>query len=647
MSPSPQSRRPPTPFEAASNFAPVPYEPSSGAFLIEISWEVCNQIGGIYQVVRSKAPLMVHRWREQYCMLGPYIEGKVSLEFEASRPTGWLARLLDALAHEGLRVHHGHWLIQGRPRVLLLEHKYLAPQLQSLQQALKSEHGIELTPNEQVVDEALLFGEAVRRTLTAAAGVLSLGNHHNTGAALGAEETLPTQLLAHFHEWQGAVALPYLRRAGLRIGTLFTTHATQLGRYIAPNEPDFYDRLNTLDPDTEALHYNVRAQHDIERACAQHAHVFTTVSQITAEECAALLGRKPDLITPNGLTISRFNVGHDLQTFHADFKQRIHTFTMGYFFPHQRFDLDRTLYLFTSGRFEPRNKGFDLCLEALARLNTQLKLTRTGITVVFFVIASRPVRSIHPLALEKRGILNELRDVCDNIMERVGESLFQRAAAGGKLSLDNLVEDYWQLRYRRTQAALRTDTLPPIVTHILEDDRSDPVLIQLRRLQLFNRPDDAVKVVYHPEFIAPVNPLWGIEYEQFVRGCHLGVFPSAYEPWGYTPLECMALGTPAISSDLAGFGRYVDEVLPDHDRWGVWVLPRRSRTFEDAAEDLAKRLFEFCLLTRRERVSLRNEVEKRSWEFDWSRLGTAYHQAHDLALERLREVDGVRHHVWP
>jgi glycogen(starch) synthase len=632
--PATPSRRPPTPFEAASSVVTYTSEPSRDAFLLEIAWEVCNQVGGIYQVMRSKAPLMVHRWRDQYCMVGPYLETKAPVEFDPSRATGWLARLVEALEQGGMRVHHGHWLIQGRPRVLLLEYKRLSDDLPALRRSLWTELGIEAPDSEPVVDNAVLFGEAVRRTLAAAAGVLSHGELHGSGETFGMEEPVPARLVAHFHEWQGAVALPYVRRTGLRIGTLFTTHATQLGRYIASSEPDFYDKLERIDDVAEAAHYNVRAQHGVERACARDAHVFTTVSPITAEECTALLGRSPDLITPNGLTISRFNVGHDLQTFHADFKQRIHAFTMGYFFPHHRFDLDRTLYMFTSGRFEPHNKGFDLCLDAMARLNAQLKLARTGITVVFFVIASRPTRSIHPLALEKRGVLNELRDVCENILERVGDALFTRAAAGGKLQLDNLVDEYWQLRYRRTQAALRTDVLPPIVTHILEDDRTDPILTQLRSLELFNRADDAVKIVYHPEFITPVNPLWGIEYEQFVRGCHLGVFPSAYEPWGYTPLECMALGTPAISSDLAGFGRYLDELLPDHDRWGVWVLPRRGRTFNDAADDLARRLFEFCMLTRRERVSLRNEVEKRCWEFDWSKLGSAYHRAHDLALER-------------
>lgn len=595
--------------------------------LIEIAWEVCNQVGGIYQVVKSKAPLMVNRWRGHYCLIGPYLSGKAQLEFEPSPPNDRFMRVMTALEKEGVIAHHGTWLIQGRPRVLLLEHRRLVDSLATFRQAVASELRIDVAHGEPVIDEAILFGEAVRRALKAMTEAL-IGARPNAG-----EEQLH-RLLAHFHEWQGGVALPLLRRRNPDVSTVFTTHATQVGRYIASSEPDFYDRLYRIDSDAAAAQYNVRTQHGIEQACARDAHVFTTVSQITAEESAALLGRSPDVITPNGLDVARYNVGHDFQTFHADFKQRLHAFTTGYFFPYSTFDLDRTLYMFTSGRFEPRNKGFDLCLEAMARLNSQLKLMRLNVTVVFFIVAARPTRSIHPLVLEKRGVLNELREVCDNILERVGESLVQRAASGDKLQLDDLIEEYWQLRYRRTQAAFRMDSLPPIVTHILDDDRNDPVLEKLRSLQLWNQAEDPVKVVYHPEFITPVNPLWGIEYEQFVRGCHLGLFPSAYEPWGYTPLECMALGTPAISSDLAGFGRYVEEVLPDHDQWGVWVLPRRGRTFSEAADELARRVYEYCTLTRRHRVTLRNEVEKRSWDFDWSRLGIAYHRAHDLALER-------------
>jgi glycogen(starch) synthase len=609
----------------------TPLEPSwhdegpADAYLFEIAWEVCNQVGGIYQVVRSKVPLMASRWRDRYCLIGPFVAGKAQLEIEESPASGWLASALQAVARAGLPVHHGHWLIEGRPRVLLIEHGAVGARLAELRQIAREEHGIPALEHDALVDAALLFGEAVRKLLQTIEEELE-------GAR--ARRPVPKQLIAHFHEWQGGMALPVLRHAKLPIATVFTTHATQLGRYIASSEADFYERLPSIDASAMAAHYNVRAQHAIERACANDAHVFTTVSPITAEECTVLLGRTPDVITPNGLNIARFNVGHDFQTFHAQFKERLHDFTMGYFFPNHGFDLNRTLYMFSSGRFEMHNKGFDLCLDALAQLNAQLKAVRLGMTVVFFIVTARPTRSLNPLVLEKRGVLNQLTEVCDQIVHRVGTELARRAASGEQLRLDDLVEEYWQLRYRRTQAAFKMDVLPPIVTHILEDDQYDPVLVKLRELKLFNRPEDPVKVVYHPEFITPVNPLWGIEYEQFVRGCHIGLFPSAYEPWGYTPLECMALGTPAVSSDLAGFGRYVQETLPDHEQAGLTVLPRRGRDYHDVAADLAQRLFAYCSLSRRERVELRNHVERRSWELDWSKLGGAYHKAHDLALER-------------
>ncbi len=630
MSPSIPSRRLRTPFEAS--YAPEPFAQSSHAhraFLFEIAWEVCNQVGGIYQVLRSKAPLMSERWDSRYCVVGPYVAAKAALEFEEEAPSGFFARVLERLAACGVRAHYGHWLIQGKPRAILLEHWNLQQNLGEFKYTLYQYSGIDCPASEQVVDEALLFAEAVQRLFSSICAEISLSRQ--------GDETsdIPEHLLAQFHEWQGGAAIMGLRRAQLPIALVFTTHATQLGRYIASNEDGFYERLPSIDHGDAAARYNVRAQHGLERACAHGAHVFTTVSQITAEECTFLLGRTPDLITPNGLNISRFNVGHDFQTFHADFKDRIHAFTTGYFFPNHRFDLDRTLYMFTSGRFEPKNKGFDLCLEAMARLNAELKAAQLNTTIVFFIVTSRPTRSINPLMLEKRGVLNELDNVCEKILDQVGDGLVRNAAAGEPLHLDDLVGEYWQLRYRRTQAAFRMDTLPPIVTHILRDDQHDPVLNQLRQLDLINRREDPVKVIYHPEFIGPASPLWGIEYEQFVRGCHLGLFPGAYEPWGYTPLECMALGTPAISSDLAGFGRYVTDTLPDHEQWGVSVLPRRGRAFHDAAADLAQRLLEYCRMSRRERVNLRNEVEKRSWEFDWSRLGHAYHTAHDLALSRI------------
>ncbi|MCZ7633998.1 MAG: hypothetical protein M5U20_11040 [Phycisphaerales bacterium] len=438
------------------------------------------------------------------------------------------------------------------------------------------------------------------------------------------------------HEWLGGLAIPFIRREQLPVSLVFTTHATLLGRYIATSDPDFYRRLTTIDHEAEARRYGIRAQHHYERAAAHGAHVFTTISPITAEECGALLGRKPDLVLPNGLNVEQYSVGHEFQTLHAQFKDRIHQFVMGHFFPTYAFDLDKTLYFFSSGRFEPRNKGFDLCLDACARLNAELRRRGSDVTVVFFIITRRPARSLLPEALQSRGVLSELREVCEHISATLGERMFREAAAGRRVNLDSLVDEYWRLRMRRTQAALKTDRLPSVFTHHMDDAESDEIVRTIRRLGLLNHPEDRVKVVYHPDFISPTNPLWGMEYEQFVRGCHLGVFPSAYEPWGYTPLECVTMGVPAVTSDLAGFGRHVAENFADHDRWGLWILPRRGREYGESADLLARRMLEFCTLDRRARVALRNQVEQRSWNFDWSRVSRPYHVAHDLALARAR-----------
>lgn len=617
--------------DATSTPDPALARSTGGPHLFEVSWETCNQVGGIYQVIRSKAPLMTQRWGEHYCLVGPYEKGKATLEFEPARAVGWLGRAIEELDKQGHKVHYGRWLVPGRPRVVLLEYGLSNDRLAQVKYQLWADHGIESPGNDWLIDQVVAFTEAVRRFFEA---VCEQRGPSMAGGGGGS-------LIAHFHEWLGGLAIPMIRRMRLPIATVFTTHATLLGRYIASSRQDFYDQLPWMDHEQESRRYNVVTQHKIERACAHGAHVFTTVSTVTAEECSGLLGRPVDVVVPNGLTIGMYNAGHDQQRLHADWKEQIHRFTMGHFFPSYSFDLDRTLYVFTSGRYEPKNKGFDICLEAMARLNAEMKAASLGKTIVFFIISRRATKSINPLAMEKRGVLNELAEVCHKITQGVGERLFTRAAAGGRLHLDDLVDEYWMLRYRRAQHALKQHCLPMVVTHILEDDQNDPVLNHIRLLGLHNREDDPVKVVYHPDFISPTNRLWGMEYDQFVRGCHLGLFPSQYEPWGYTPLESIAMGVPAVTSDLAGFGRYVQENMHDHDKWGVTVLRRRGRSFHDSAADLARFLLDFCRLERRERISLRNEVDKRSWDFDWSRLGKAYHTAHDLALARLNAESAI------
>ena len=605
--------------EAAAVNVAVPRSRRARPILLEIAWEVCHQLGGIYTVLRSKAPAMVSRWNGRYFLIGPYHAATAAVEFEPEPATGAVGPALEQLQAEGIGAHHGRWLVSGRPQVILLEYQHVFGRLHEIKQQLWDQHRISTPANDELLNNVIAFGAVCQRLLSL------LGEQAGSG----------TRLIAHFHEWMSSVAVPMLRHRQWPGSIVFTTHATLLGRYLAMNDDAFYDRLPHYDPNAEARHYNCEAQFGIERAAAHGSHVFTTVSDVTAQECRHLLERDVDLLLPNGLNIQRFAAIHDFQNLHRMFKQRIHRFTMGHFFASYSFDLDQTLYLFTSGRYEYRNKGMDLTIEALARLNHRLRQAASGVTVVAFIITRRPVKSINVNVLQRRAMLREFRKICDAIKQQVGDRLFERAAAGQVVDLNNLADDYWRLRLRRTIQAWKNDQAPSIVTHDLINDAGDSVLNQLRTCRLWNMADDPVKVIYHPDFITSTNPLFSMEYDQFVRGCNLGIFPSYYEPWGYTPLEAIALGVPAITSDLSGMGSYLNQLLPKHDEKGLYVVPRRRVTWEESAEALAERLFRFCQLTRRQRIDLRNKVESFSEHFDWHNLARRYHEAHELALDRV------------
>lgn len=598
--------------------------------LLEASWEVCNQVGGIYTVLRSKIPSMISRWGNRYCLVGPYNAGAAQVEFEPAPLIGAVGQAVKQMREAGHEAHFGRWLVTGRPHVVLLDHLEVFPRLHEVKYRLWADHQIATPASDESINNAVAFGEMLRLFLM----------------TLGEQEGARRKLLLHLHEWQAGTVAPMLRREGWPGGIVFTTHATLLGRYLAMHDPSFYEHLRFYHADTEARHFNVEPQHRIEAAAAHGAHVFTTVSDVTAEECRYLLGRRPDVLLPNGLNIQRFAALHEFQNLHAQFKAQLHEFTTGHFFPSYAFDLDTTLYFFTSGRYEYRNKGMDLTIEALARLNHRLRQAGAPVTVVFFIITRAPVKSVNVTALESRAMLREFRADVDAIKQQVGERLFQSVAAGQVPDLNALVDEYWRLRLRRAMHAWKRDLPPPIVTHDLVDDTRDDVLNHLRHCRLFNHEHDPVKVVYHPDFINATSPLFGIDYDQFVRGCHLGVFPSYYEPWGYTPLESIALGVPAVTSDLSGFGSYLQQLTAEtHPRQrratddptggGVYILRRRDRDFDAAAGDLADHLFQYCQLSRRERINLRNHVENFSEHFDWHNLAKRYHEAHDMALQGL------------
>lgn len=418
--------------------------------------------------------------------------------------------------------------------------------------------------------------------------------------------------------------------------TLFTTHATLLGRFLCAGSVDFYNSLQHLDADMEAGQRGIYHRYCIERGAAHSADVFTTVSDITAYESEHLLKRRPDGVTPNGLNLNKFLAVHEFQNLHAQCKDKIHDFVRGHFYGHNDFDLDDTLYFFTAGRTEYRNKGVDLFIESLARLNYRLKISAPKTTVVVFIIMPAFTSSITIEALKGQAVLKSLRDTIDAMQQGIGQRLLDRCLGwqeGDPMPDESDIfttED--RVLLRRRVFALKRSNLPSIVTHNVINDNDDPIIKQLRRVQLFNHPSDRVKVIYHPEFLNESSPVFPIDYEEFVRGSHIGIFPSYYEPWGYTPAECTVLGVPSITTNLSGFGCYMEDFLEDSPYHGIYIVDRRNKGVEDSVNQLATFMFDFARQSRRERVDQRNRTERLGDVLDWRRMGMEYVKARRLAL---------------
>ncbi|KAI8843627.1 glycogen synthase [Chytridium lagenaria] len=492
----------------------------SKPLLFEIAWEVANKVGGIYTVIKTKAPVTVSEYGDRYCLIGPLSYQKAAMEVEAiTEPESEaMRRALDTLSGKS-----DLWNIAGIPS----------------------------PPDDHETNEASSLG----------------------------------------------VALVLIKKRALDISTIFTTHATLLGRYLCAGDVDFYNNLKYFDVDAEAGKRGIYHRYCIERAAAHCADVFTTVSHITAFESEWLLKRKPDGVLPNGLNVVKFSAIHEFQNLHAQSKEKIHEFVRGHFHGHFDFDLDNTLYFFTAGRYEFRNKGVDMFIESLARLNARLKHYNSPITVVAFIIM--PANTHNTVA---------------ELQNKVGKRIFD-AATRGKLPdpADVFVDDDI-IQLKRRIYALKRDALPPVVTHNMADDGNDPILAHIRRTQLFNSPSDRVK--------------------EFVRGCHLGVFPSYYEPWGYTPAECTVMGVPSITTNLSGFGCFMDEMISYPSDYGIYIVDRRLKSVEESLQQLTDFMLEFCQKSRRQRINQRNRTERLSDLLDWKRMGLEYVKARWVAVRR-------------
>lgn len=594
------------------------------ALLFECAWEVANKVGGIYTVIKTKAPVTVKEYGDRYTLIGPLSYKSAPMEVDSMEPpAGPVADALYSMRDRGVKWIYGRWLVEGAPKVILFDTGSAYHRLDEWKGDLWNLAGIPTPQNDNETNETLVFGYLV---------AWFLGEF--------AAREVKTGIIAHFHEWQAGLAIPLCRKRHIDVTTIFTTHATLLGRYLCAGSVDFYNNLQYFDVDHEAGKRGIYHRYCIERSAAHCADVFTTVSHITAFESEHLLKRKPDGVLPNGLNVVKFSAMHEFQNMHAISKQKINDFVRGHFYGHYDFDLENTIYMFTAGRYEFRNKGVDMFIESLARLNHRLQVSGSKTTVVAFIIMPAATNSYNIEAMKGQAVTRQLRETVTEIQAKIGNRIFEYASRySGEHGTEvpdamTLLADEDKIALKRRVFALKRNSLPPITTHNMADDGADPILNQLRRVHLFNSKADRVKVIFHPEFLSSTNPLIGMDYEEFVRGCHIGVFPSYYEPWGYTPAECTVMGIPNITTNLAGFGCFMEELLETPSDYGCYIVDRRSQGVEQSVEQLTQQMLSFVQKTRRQRINQRNRTERLSELLDWKSLGIEYSKARQLALRR-------------
>uniref|UniRef100_A0A2K5HFL7 Glycogen [starch] synthase n=1 Tax=Colobus angolensis palliatus TaxID=336983 RepID=A0A2K5HFL7_COLAP len=470
--------------------------------LFEVAWEVANKVGGIYTVLQTKAKVTGDEWGDNYYLVGPYTEQGVRTQVELlEAPTPALKKTLDSMNSKGCKVYFGRWLIEGGPLVVLLDVGASAWALERWKGELWDTCNIGVPWYDREANDAVLFGFLTTWFL---------------GEFLAQSEEKP-HVVAHFHEWLAGVGLCLCRARRLPVATIFTTHATLLGRYLCAGAVDFYNNLENFNVDKEAGERQIYHRYCMERAAAHCAHVFTTVSQITAIEAQHLLKRKPG-----------------------------------------------------------------------------------------------------------RGWAEE----------KFGRKLYESLLVGSLPDMNKMLDKEDFTMMKRAIFATQRQSFPPVCTHNMLDDSSDPILTTIRRIGLFNSSADRVKVIFHPEFLSSTSPLLPVDYEEFVRGCHLGVFPSYYEPWGYTPAECTVMGIPSVSTNLSGFGCFMEEHIADPSAYGIYILDRRFRSLDDSCSQLTSFLYSFCQQSRRQRIIQRNRTERLSDLLDWKYLGRYYMSARHMALSK-------------
>ncbi len=547
------------------------HESLSPEWAFETSWEVCNKVGGINTVIATKARVLNELLKDRLIMIGPDLgqgtgSNPLFLEDKSLFPE-WK----DNLKSSKLKVRIGRWQIPGTPTVFLIDFADFFSRKDDILTQFWNKYRVDSMSGGWDYVEPVIFGYVAGRVIE------SFHHFHLTAK---------TKVIAQFHEWMTASGLLYLKDNMPQVGTVFTTHATVLGRCIAGNNFPLYDELKNYDPQHSAETFNVVAKHSMERQAAHYADVFTTVSEITAKECEHFLGKIPDMITPNGFEMPQ---NGNYQPHDKRKAARKKLLEVAEAVLNQPVSED-SLLVVKSGRYEFRNKGVDVFLDALHKLNTQDHLNKK--IIAFLAL---PAGNAGPI---------------EDVKKRIGNRDFETAEANQYL------------------------------THYLTDYDGDPIIRRIRNNNLNNLPSDSVKVIFAPVYLDGDDGIFDMDYYDLLPGFDFAAFPSYYEPWGYTPLESLALGVPAVTTNVAGFGSWISHHLQKSTSDGVYVVERSDYNQDECSGAIAHLIAEYTKFDHTRIAHARESAARLAHLANWEEFVVEYMHGYSKAL---RNVAGRGH----
>ena len=567
-------------------------------YIFESSWEVCNKVGGIYTVLSTRAKTLQDEMKDHIIFIGPDCWKDSNSPYFKEDPALFAQWQWEA-KEQGLRVKVGRWTIPGEPIAILVDFTPYFEQKNEIYGWLWENYGVDSLHAYGDYDEASMFSYA-------AAKVVESFYNSQLVPNVVLQSFSPLKVIYHANEWMCGLGALYINHNLPQIGTIFTTHATSIGRSIAGNQKPLYDYLFAYNGDQMAGELNMQSKHSIEKQTAMHVDCFTTVSDITARECVELLDKPVDVVLPNGFDNSF--VPSSQKFIRKRKAARRKMLDVANALLGEKLG-DDTLLISTSGRYEFRNKGIDVFVEAMNRLLRDKDLKKK---VVAFI--------------EVPGWVGEPRKDLQERLEKMKNEDTEKKGS----SLDASMP----------QSPLEV----PQITHWLHNMSHDNVLSMMKYYDMHNRKDENVKVIFLPCYLDGKDGIVDLAYYDVVLGNDLCIYPSYYEPWGYTPLEAIAFKVPCITTDLAGFGLWANTVFGHYGEItdGVKVIHRTDYNYSEVADIIKDTVAEFSAMDQKQIDACRKAAGELSKKALWSKFIKYYYKAYDIALRKAEERMAVK-----